>query len=78
MADNYKGSSKLVDSDYLYRTLKSEDERVSNKLDQSLFTTIPVHYEKTDNTNPNALEVTLDGTSTTSTQIELSNEKQLY
>ena len=34
MADNYKGSSKLVDSDYLYRTLKSEDERVSNKLDK--------------------------------------------
>ena len=73
MADNYKGSSKLVDSDYLYRTLKSEDERVSNKLDQSLFTTIPAHYEKTDNTNPNALEVVADGTSTTSTQIELSN-----
>ena len=73
MADNYKGSSKLVSSDYLYRTLKSEDERVSNKLDKALFTTIPAHYEKTDNTNPNALEVIADGSGATSTQIELSN-----
>ena len=73
MADNYKGSSKLVSSDYLYRTLKSEDERFSNKLVQSLFTTIPAHYEKTDNINPDALEVIADGTGATSTQIELSN-----
>ena len=73
MADGYKGGSDLVTSNYLYRTLKSEDERVSNKLDQSLFTTIPAHYEKTDNTDPNALEVVADGSTPTSTQIELSN-----
>ena len=73
MADNYKGSSKLVDSDYLYRALKSEDKRRADKLDKALFTTIPAHYEKTDNTNPNALEVIADGTGASSTQIELSN-----
>ena len=73
MADGYKGGSDLVTSNYLYRTLKSEDERVSNKLDQSLFTTIPAHYEKTDNTNPNALEIIANGSTPTSTQIELSN-----
>ena len=73
MADNYKGSSELVTSNYLYRTLKSEDERVSNKLDQSLFTTIPAHYELVSNTDPNALEVVADGSTPTSTQIELSN-----
>ena len=69
----YKGSSKLVDSDYLYRTLKSEDKRRADKLDQSLFTTIPAHYESVSNTDPNALEIVVDGTATTSTQIEISN-----
>ena len=73
MADNYKGSSKLVTSSYLYETLKAEDQRRADKLDKALFTTIPAHYEKTDNINPNALEVIVDGTGASSTQIELSN-----
>ena len=73
MADNYRGSSKLVTSSYLYETLKAEDKRRADKLDKSLFTTIPAHYEKTDNNNPNALEVIADGSGATSTQIELSN-----
>ena len=69
----YRGSSKLVTSSYLYETLYAEDKRRADKLDKALFTTIPAHYEKTDNTNPNALEVIVDGTGATSTQIELSN-----
>ena len=69
----YRGSSKLVTSSYLYETLYAEDKRRADKLDQSLFTTIPAHYEKTDNTNPNAQEIIADGTGATSTQIELSN-----
>ena len=69
----YKGGSKLVNSEYLFKMLHEEDKRRTDKLDKALFTTIPTHYEKTDNTNPNALEVIADGTSTTSTQIEISN-----
>ena len=69
----YKGGSKLVNSEYLFKMLHEEDKRRTDKLDKALFTTIPAHYEKTDNTNPNAQEVIADGTSTTSTQIELSN-----
>ena len=69
----YRGSSKIVTSSYLYETLKAEDQRRADKLDKALFTTIPAHYEKTDNTNPNALEVIANGTGATSTQIELSN-----
>ena len=69
----YKGGSKLVTSSYLYETLYAEDQRRADKLDKALFTTIPAHYEKTDNTNPNALEVIANGTGATSTQIELSN-----
>ena len=44
----YKGSQgKLVDSDYLYRTLKAEDNRRTKKLHDSLFVdykTVPMHY----------------------------------
>ena len=73
MADNYRGSSKLVNSEYLFKMLHEEDKRRANKLDQSLFTTIPAHYEKTNNTTPDAIEVVVDGTGASSTQIELSN-----
>ena len=44
----YKGSQgKLVDSDYLYRTLKAEDDRRSKKLHDSLYVDhakVPMHY----------------------------------
>ena len=73
MADNYRGSSKLVNSEYLFKMLHEEDKRRTDKLDKALFTTIPAHYEKTDNTNPNALEIIANGSTPTSTQIELSN-----
>ena len=73
MAKGYKGSSKLVNSEYLFKMLHEEDKRRTDKLDKALFTTIPAHYEKTDNINPNAQEVIADGTGATSTQIELSN-----
>ena len=69
----YKGGSKLVNSEYLFKMLHEEDKRRTDKLDKALFTTIPAHYEKTDNINPNALEVIADGTGASSTQIELSN-----
>ena len=69
----YKGGSKLVNSEYLFKMLHEEDKRRTDKLDKALFTTIPAHYEKTDNTNPNAQEIIADGTGATSTQIELSS-----
>ena len=69
----YRGSSKLVTSESLFETLLAEDKRRTDKLDKALFTTIPAHYEKTDNTNPNALEIIANGTGASSTQIELSN-----
>lgn len=44
----YKGTQgKIVDSDYLYRTLKAEDDRRNKKLHDSLFVdykTVPMHY----------------------------------
>ena len=51
MADNYKGGSKLVTSDYLYRTLKAEDDRRAKKLHDSLFVdheTVIEHYTLAD------------------------------
>ena len=38
MASGYKGGSKLVTSDYLYRTLKDEDQRRDKALHDELFT----------------------------------------
>ena len=38
MASGYKGGSKLVTSDYLYRTLKDEDQRRDKVLQDKLFT----------------------------------------
>ena len=44
----YKGSQgKLVDSDYLYRTLKAEDDRRNKKIHDALYIdhkTTPMHY----------------------------------
>ena len=44
----YQGTQgKLVDSDYLYRTLKAEDDRRTKKLHDSLFVDhakVPMHY----------------------------------
>ena len=48
----YKGSQgKLVDSDYLYRSLKAEDDRRNKKLHDSLFVdheTVIEHYTLAD------------------------------
>ena len=48
----YKGTQgKLVDSDYLYRTLKAEDDRRTKKLHDSLFVdhaTVIEHYTLAD------------------------------
>ena len=65
MADNYKGSSKLVDSNYLYRTLKAEDQRVNKKLHDVLYLdheTVPMHYTGSSMGEDGALIIVADGT----------------
>ena len=65
MAD-YKGTQgKLVDSDYLYRTLKAEDDRRNKKLHDSLFVdhkTVPMHYIASAMGEEGALVIVTDGT----------------
>ena len=62
----YKGSQgKLVDSDYLYRTLKAEDDRRNKKLHDSLFVdhaTVPMHYIASAMGEEGALVIVTDGT----------------
>ena len=62
----YKGSQgKLVDSDYLYRTLKAEDDRRAKKLHDSLFVdykTVPMHYVASAMGEEGALIIVTDGT----------------
>ena len=79
MADNYKGSSKLVNSDYLYQVLKLEDDRVKDKLKNELYedktrTVIdtPENYVACQSTDTDALEVVDDSASPTATQVKLS------
>ena len=64
MADNYKGSSSLVTSSYLYRTLKLEDDRVKAKLKNELYTTetitvvdTPEYYDNASAGDSGALKV---------------------
>ena len=65
MAD-YKGTQgKIVDSDYLYRTLKAEDDRRAKKLHDSLFVdykTVPMHYIASVMGEEGALIIVADGT----------------
>ena len=74
----YKGASgKLVDSDYLYRTLKAEDDRRNEKLHESLFVdheTVPMHYVLADlQDGSEGLEIVTDGGVTSAdTQVEES------
>ena len=62
----YKGSQgKLVDSDYLYRTLKAEDDRRNKKLHDSLFVdhaTVPMHYVASAMGEDGALIIVANGT----------------
>ena len=62
----YKGTQgKLVDSDYLYRTLKAEDDRRSKKLHDSLYVdykTVPMHYIASAMGEEGALIIVTDGT----------------
>ena len=76
MAD-YKGTKgRLVDSDYLYRTLKAEDDRRNKKLHDSLFVdhaTVPMHYVASAMGEEGALIIVTDGTLVdSSTEIEES------
>lgn len=73
----YKGSQgKLVDSDYLYRTLKAEDDRRNKKLHDSLFVdhaTVPMHYVASAMGEEGALIIVADGTLVdSSTEVEES------
>ena len=76
MADNYKGSSKLVDSDYLYRTLKAEDDRRSKKLHDALYVdheTVPMHYTGSSMGEDGALIIVANGSLVdSSTEVEES------
>ena len=79
MADNYKGSSRLVNSDYLYKVLKLEDDRVKAKLKDELYedktrTVIdtPESYVACQSTDTGALEVVDDSAVPTATQVKLS------
>ena len=76
---NFKGSDKLVDSQYLYNNLKNFDERREKKIHEKLFekvAEIPAHYElaKTqDGSTPNSKIIVTDGTLTNSdTEVELA------
>ena len=66
MASQYQGTQgKLVDSDYLYRTLKAEDDRRAKKLHDSLFVDhalVPMHYISSVMGEEGALIIVTDGT----------------
>ena len=66
MASQYKGAAgRLVDSDYLYRTLKAEDDRRAKKLHDSLFVdykTVPMHYVASAMGEEGALIIVANGT----------------
>ena len=80
MANGYKGDvARLVNSDYLYKVLKLEDDRVKAKLKNELYedktrTVIdtPENYVACQSTDTDALEVVDDSASPTSTQVTLS------
>ena len=66
MASQYKGEAgRLVDSNYLYRTLKAEDDRRAKKLHDSLFVdykTVPMHYISSSMGEEGALIIVANGT----------------
>ena len=73
----YKGDAKkLVNSDYLYKTLKGYDTRRAKKLHDSLFIdheAVPMHYVASSMGEVGALIIVTDGTvSDSSTQVEES------
>ena len=73
----YKGDAKkLVNSDYLYKTLKQEDDRRAKKLHDALFIDheeVPMHYVASSMGEVGALIIVTDGTvSDSSTQVEES------
>ena len=64
MADGYKGGSRLVSSEYLYRTLYAEDQRVNKKLHNALYIdheTVPMHYIASSMGEDGALIIVADG-----------------
>ena len=80
MADKYKGdTARLVSSDYLYKVLKLEDDRVKAKLKDEIYTTktitvtdTPEYYDITVAGDTGALNVVLT-VSDPSTEIALTD-----
>ena len=80
MANGYKGDvARLVNSDYLYKVLKLEDDRVKAKLKDELYedktrTVIdtPENYVVCTSGDTGALEVVDDSAVPTATQVKLS------
>ena len=76
MADNYRGSSKLVTSSYLFETLFEEDQRRNKKLHDALYIdheTTPMHYIASSMGEDGALIIVADGALVdSSTEIEKS------
>ena len=74
---DYSGKSdKFVTSSYLFNMLKLEDERRAEKLKDELIhlETIPEHYELCEDSDPDALKIVEDGSSSVSpTEIKLSD-----
>ena len=80
MANGYKGDvARLVNSDYLYKVLKLEDDRVKAKLKDEIYTTktitvvdTPENYVACVSSDLGALEVVDDSAVPTATQVKLS------
>ena len=76
MADNYKGSSKLVTSSYLFETLYAEDQRRNKKIHDALYIdhkTTPMHYIASSMGEDGALIIVANGSLVdSSTEIEES------
>lgn len=65
MADNYRGSSKLVNSEYLFKMLHEEDQRRNKKLHDALYIdhkTVPMHYIASSMGEDGSLIIVADGT----------------
>ena len=77
MADNYKGSSKLVNSAYLYRSLlqldAKRDKVLQDGLDKELYIYTVDHYEACISSDEGALLIVADTATPSDGEIKLSD-----
>ena len=77
MADNYKGSSKLVNSAYLYRSLQQLDAKrdkvLQDGLDKELYIYTVDHYEVCLSSDEGALLIVADTATPSDGEIKLSD-----